>query len=100
MATTIGRGTGVIYLLSRLWRGGKHIRVERKHLKLEFKTMATLVKPAGMKHPTTYGFCVTALLLAAASQAAFGRPIDFSEVSLLVRAHESEASIREERARR
>ena len=62
--------------------------------------MATLVKPAGMKHPTTYGFCVTALLLAAVSQAAFGRPIDFSEVSLLVRAHESEASIREEVASR
>ena len=62
--------------------------------------MATLVKPAGMKHPTTYGFCVTALLLAAVSQATFGRPIDFSEVSLLVRAHESEASIREEVATR
>jgi hypothetical protein len=58
--------------------------------------MATLVKPAGMKHPIVYGFCATALVLAAATQLSYGRPIDFSEVSLLVRAHESEASIREE----
>lgn len=58
--------------------------------------MATLVKPAGMKHPTVYGFCAIALILAAATQLSYGRPIDFSEVSLLVRAHESEASIREE----
>src|SRR5690242_20261226 len=49
-----------------------------------------------MKHPTIYGFCVAALLLAASARIGFGRPIEFSEVSLLVRAHESEASIREE----
>ena len=53
-----------------------------------------------MKHPTNYGLCVAALLLAAFAPGTFGRPIDFSEVSLLVRAHESEASIREEVATR
>ena len=40
IATNIGRGTGVVYLLYRLWRGGAHIRLERRHLKLEFETMA------------------------------------------------------------
>ena len=44
IATNIGRGTGVVYLLYRLWRGGAHIRVERRHLKLEFETMATVFR--------------------------------------------------------
>jgi putative MATE family efflux protein len=44
VATNIGRGAGVLYLLFRLWRGGAHIRVERRHLKLEFETMVTLVR--------------------------------------------------------
>jgi Na+-driven multidrug efflux pump len=50
VATTIGRGTGVIYLLYRLWRGGAHIRVERRHLQLELHTMANLIRlsAAGM----------------------------------------------------
>jgi hypothetical protein len=61
--------------------------------------MGTLVKTASMKRPTIYSFCVVAVLAGGAS-ASFGRPIDFSEVSLLVRAHESEASIREEVATR
>src|SRR5438045_5962688 len=62
--------------------------------------MATLVKPGSMKHPTVYSFCAVVSLLTAVSQLSFGRPIDFSDVSLLVRAHESEASIREEVASR
>jgi putative MATE family efflux protein len=44
IATNIGRGTGVVYLLYRLWRGGAHIRVERRHLKLEFETMLAVFR--------------------------------------------------------
>ena len=44
VATNIGRGTGVVYVLYRLWRGGAHIRVQRRHLKLEFDTMVTMVR--------------------------------------------------------
>ena len=62
--------------------------------------MVSLVKPTGMKHPTIYSFCVAATVLSVNATVAFGRPIDFSEVSLLVRAHESEPSIREEVANR
>ena len=53
-----------------------------------------------MKHPTIYSFCLSVLLLAAGSTAGIARPIDFSEVSLLVRAHESDATIKDEVARR
>jgi len=50
VATNIGRGTGVVYLLFRLWRGGAHIRVERRHLGVELHTMASLIRlsAAGM----------------------------------------------------
>jgi Na+-driven multidrug efflux pump len=50
VATNIGRGTGVVYLLFRLWRGGAHIRVERRHLGVDLHIMATLVRlsAAGM----------------------------------------------------
>ena len=44
VATNIGRGTGVLYLLYRLWRGGAHIRVEKRHLKLEFSTMLAVFR--------------------------------------------------------
>lgn len=44
VATNIGRGTGVTYLLYRLWRGGAHIRVQRRHLKLEMATMAVVLR--------------------------------------------------------
>ena len=44
VATNIGRGTAVVYLLYRLWRGGAHIRVQRRHLKLEFSTMAAVFR--------------------------------------------------------
>jgi putative MATE family efflux protein len=44
IATNIGRGTGVVYVLYRLWRGGAHIRVQRRHLKLEFDTMVTMIR--------------------------------------------------------
>jgi Na+-driven multidrug efflux pump len=44
VATTIGRGTGVVYLLVRLWRGGAHIRVQPRHLRLELHTMLALIR--------------------------------------------------------
>src|SRR5215510_1688547 len=44
VATTLGRGTAVIYLLYRLGRGGTHIGVSRRHLSLELKTMLALVR--------------------------------------------------------
>jgi putative MATE family efflux protein len=44
VATNIGRGTGVVYVLYRLWRGGAHIRVERRHLRLEPGTMAAVFR--------------------------------------------------------
>jgi putative MATE family efflux protein len=44
IATNIGRGTGVVYLVYRLWRGGAHIRLERRHLKLEFETMTAVFR--------------------------------------------------------
>lgn len=44
VATNIGRGTGVAYLLYRLWQGGAHIRVQRRHLKIEFATMAAVFR--------------------------------------------------------
>jgi len=47
VATNIGRGTGVVYLLYRLWRGGAHLRVQRRHLGIELPTMARLVRLSG-----------------------------------------------------
>jgi putative MATE family efflux protein len=47
VATNIGRGTGVVYLLYRLWRGGAHIRVERRHLGVDLRTLAAVVRLSG-----------------------------------------------------
>jgi putative MATE family efflux protein len=44
VATNLGRGSGVVYLFYRLWRGGAHIRVQRRHVGIEVHTMATLVR--------------------------------------------------------
>src|SRR5262245_30589168 len=44
VATNLGRGTGVIYLLYRLWRGGAHIRIEARHLAVEVPTMLALIR--------------------------------------------------------
>jgi hypothetical protein len=59
-----------------------------------------LVKPAIMNHPIIYKLSVLAIALLAGTIQASARPIDFSELSLLVRAHESESSIRQEVAQR
>ena len=47
VATSIGRGTGVLYLVFRLRRGGAHIRIERRHLAIELETMASLIRLSG-----------------------------------------------------
>lgn len=47
IATNLGRGTAVIYLMFRLWKGGAHIRLERRHLKLEVPTMLSLIRLSG-----------------------------------------------------
>jgi hypothetical protein len=60
----------------------------------------TLVKPRVMKHPTLRSFCLAAVIVAAGSLSGFSRPIDFNEVSLWIRAHDNEASIRDEVSRR
>ena len=52
-----------------------------------------------MNNPTRYSLSVLAAL-AMASPSAQAKPIDFKELSLLVRAHESEASIKDEVATR
>lgn len=53
-----------------------------------------------MTHLTVYKLSIVALLLLAATLRLSARPIDFSEISLLVRAGENESSIREEVAQR
>jgi hypothetical protein len=55
-----------------------------------------LVKPAIMKHPTVYKLLIPGIALIATAIQASARPIEFSEVSLLVRVHENENSIRQE----
>ncbi len=44
VATTIGRGTGVLYALSRLIRSGGRFDLARRHLRLEPKIMARLIR--------------------------------------------------------
>jgi putative MATE family efflux protein len=44
VATNIGRGTGVLYLLYRLWRGGAHIRIERRHLEFNAPIMLAVFR--------------------------------------------------------
>ena len=49
-----------------------------------------------MKHPTVYGSALCLAALLAFPNHGSARPIEFSEISLLVRAHQSEASIKQE----
>jgi putative MATE family efflux protein len=44
VATTIGRGTGVLFALSRLVRGSGHLAVRRRHLHLEPATMLRMLR--------------------------------------------------------
>ena len=47
VATTIGRGTGALYAISRLLRPGAHLRVERRHLVVVPEVIARLVRLSG-----------------------------------------------------
>jgi hypothetical protein len=53
-----------------------------------------------MKHPTVYGLSILAITLLGWINHASARPIEFNEVSLLVRAQESENSIKNEVSQR
>ncbi len=44
IATNIGRGTGVLIQLWFMFRGGKHIKVERSHVRAEKETMVNIVR--------------------------------------------------------
>jgi putative MATE family efflux protein len=44
IATNIGRGTGALYALSRLWRSGGRFDVRRHHLRLEPSIMWRMIK--------------------------------------------------------
>jgi putative MATE family efflux protein len=47
IATTIGRGTGVLYQLYRLSRGDARLTVSRQHVKLQPAVMATVLRLSG-----------------------------------------------------
>jgi putative MATE family efflux protein len=47
VATTIGRGTGVIYQLYRLWRRDGRIVIRREHIALKPAVMKTLLRLSG-----------------------------------------------------
>jgi putative MATE family efflux protein len=47
VATTIGRGTGALYAFSKLWRGGGHIHVTRRHFRLDPALIKRLVSLSG-----------------------------------------------------
>jgi hypothetical protein len=64
------------------------------------KTNSILVKPGIMKHPSVYGLSIIAVALFLWTNQTSAGPIGFSEISLLVRAHESEASIKDEVSQR
>lgn len=64
------------------------------------KTTLILVKPSIMKYPAVYSLSIIGITLFSWITPASARPINFSEVSLLVRAHESESSIIQEVSQR
>ncbi|HEX4627147.1 MAG TPA: MATE family efflux transporter [Gemmatimonadales bacterium] len=47
IATNIGRGTGVVYQLHRLWRGDARVAIRRAHLALKPAVMRTLLRLSG-----------------------------------------------------
>lgn len=47
IATTTGRGIGVLYALWRLSRGSGHLQIRREHLTLDFSVMRRIVQLAG-----------------------------------------------------
>src|SRR6184192_4392385 len=63
------------------------------------KSLLILVKPGAMKNPTYYRLLVATAVLFLASQL-HARPVGFSELSLMIRIHEPEATIKSEVAER
>src|SRR5256712_8688463 len=47
IATTIGRGTGVLYQLYRLWRGDARVVIRRAQLRLRPAVMRTMLRLSG-----------------------------------------------------
>jgi len=47
VATTIGRGTGALYALSRLLRPGSRVAVGRRHLRFDLPVMRTVARLSG-----------------------------------------------------
>lgn len=47
IATNIGRGTGVLYQLYRLWRGDGRVVIQRAHLRLKPAVMRALLRLSG-----------------------------------------------------
>src|SRR3954469_1755255 len=47
VATTIGRGTGALYALSRLLRPGSRVAVTRRHLRFDLPVMKTVARLSG-----------------------------------------------------
>ena len=47
IATTIGRGTGVLYQLYRLWRGDGRVVIRREHIELKPAVMRALLRLSG-----------------------------------------------------
>ena len=47
VATTIGRGTGALFALYRLFQPGRHIQLKRSHLHLDFALMGSLLRLSG-----------------------------------------------------
>jgi putative MATE family efflux protein len=47
VATTIGRGTGAIFAISRLFKPGRHIQVTRQHLQLDPALMGRMLRLSG-----------------------------------------------------
>ncbi|MEO7996490.1 MAG: MATE family efflux transporter [Gemmatimonadaceae bacterium] len=71
VATTIGRGIGVIFALSRLMKGSGHLALKRKHLAIEFQTMISMLR---MSVTSTFQVLVGSLswILLIALMATFG----------------------------
>ncbi len=55
IATTLGRGLGVLYQLYYLWKGSNQIRIQRQHLKPDFAVMKQLLVVAW---PATFQFLI------------------------------------------
>jgi putative MATE family efflux protein len=71
VATTTGRSIGVLYQLSLLWRGRGHVKVARRHLRIEWPALVSLVRVGGTA--TVQYFIATASWLGLARMnAAFG----------------------------